>query len=471
MNPTPRLAIVGNGMAAARLLDELSQRGGLSRYRVTVFGEEPAGAYNRILLNRVLAGAETAEITLKPVEWYARHGVTFVAGRKVVALDTATRVLTLDDGSAHAFDELVLATGSVPVVPPTPGATRGRPGVVVYRTLADCDAIRPLTGPGRTAVVVGGGLLGLEAARAIADLGGTATVVHRDPVLMNAQLDRPAGAMLRQSLEAAGLGVRTGVTVASVPGDSPVSGVTLTDGTTLPADLVVFACGVRPRVELAESAGLPVARGILVDDRMATAVPGVWAVGECVEHRGRVYGLVQPAWEQAEVLARALCGDATAAYTGTQTYTRLKVAGVQVASMGRVEPECDSDEVVQVIETRRGLYRKLVLRDGRLAGAVLVGEGTAEDAASLIQMFDRGDELPDNRLEVFCPGVGGPAGTSAGDPEVCNCNHVRESVVLKAIADGCTSLPCLAERTRAGTGCGSCRGQLSDLLMRAGAPA
>jgi len=243
--------------------------------------------------------------------------------------------------------------------------------------------------------------------------------------------------------------------------------VVLRGGEVLPADMVVLACGIRPRVDAAQASGVPVKAGIVVNDLLATSVPGVFAVGECSEHDGRVYGVVPPIWEQCEVLADILTGaNPQARYRGSKLYTRLKVAGVEVASMGVIEPSTDSDEVIQVIEDRRGIYRKLVIRDGRLIGAVVIGE--ADSAPALARWFDRGDPLPPNRLDVFCsPDVS----AAAADPEVCNCHHVTESAIVGAIRDGCTSLPQLSAATRAGTGCGSCRGQLARLILKSAAPA
>jgi nitrite reductase (NADH) large subunit len=322
--------------------------------------------------------------------------------------------------------------------------------------------MRSFAQPAASAVVVGGGLLGLEAAKALCDLGLHVTVLHLSETLMNSQLDRLGGEMLRRAVEKMGLFVRTGTSAVEVIGTERAEAVKLTTGEVLPADLIVFACGILPRVEAAKSSNVPVNRGIVVNDRLATAVPSVYAVGECAEHAGKVYGLVEPIWEQCEVLADVLTGaNPRSRYDGSRTYARLKVVGVEVASMGIVEPERDSDEVVQVIEDRKGIYRKLIVRDGKLAGAMLVG--CSEAAPVLIQLFDRGDPLPPNRLDVLASPGGGLA---ANDPEVCNCHHVTEGTLASAIASGATTLPALSAATRAGTGCGSCRGQLAGLLLK-----
>jgi nitrite reductase (NADH) large subunit len=238
----------------------------------------------------------------------------------------------------------------------------------------------------------------------------------------------------------------------------------LKTGEVLPADLLVIAAGIVPRTEVAKTSGVPVKRGIVVNDLLATAVPNVFAVGECAEHDGKVYGIVPPIWEQCEVLADLLTGaKPTARYRGSKQYTKLKVAGVDVSSMGLTEPVQDSDEVIQVVEDRRGVYRKLIVRDGKLVGAILVGDD--ESAPTLARWFDRADPLPANRLDVLCSG---DVSAAAADPEVCNCNHVCESELVRAIEDGCTTLPQLSAATRAGTGCGSCRGELANMILKVG---
>jgi len=245
-----------------------------------------------------------------------------------------------------------------------------------------------------------------------------------------------------------------------------VEGVRLESGEVLSADLVVFACGIRPRTDLAAAAGIPVRCGVLVNDVLATATPGVYAVGECAEHAGKVYGIVQPIFEQCAVLADVLtAANPKARYRGSKLYTRLKVAGIEVASMGLVEPEFDTDEVLEVTEGRRGIYRKLVVRDGRLAGAVLVGDTSS--APGLVRLYDRGDPLPVNRLDVLGSGALVPGMSSGSEPEVCNCHHVRRSTLIEVIqSGGGNTLAELSAKTQAGTGCGSCRGQLADLILK-----
>ncbi len=464
------LVIVGNGMAANRLLDDLVQRGATKRFRIKVFGEESGGSYNRVQLSKVLGGAESHQILMKPSSWYVDQGVEFVPGVRVTHLDTGThRVHTLE-GPSHHYDLAVLATGSAPFVPPIEGIERPeggewKRGVFVYRTLDDCLKMRSFARSGDNAMVLGGGLLGLEAAKALSDQGLHVTVIHLSPYLMNVQLDRLGAEMLRGQIERCGIFVRTGRSLAAIRGDERVEAVVLDDGTFLSARMVVLACGIRPRVEVAKASGIPVNKGILVNDTLATQVPGVYAVGECAEHAGKIYGIVTPIFEQATVLADVLTGHRPRArYRGSKLYARLKVAGIEVASMGTTEPSLETDEVVQVIEERKSSYRKLIVRDGRLIGAMLVGD--VEASARLIQHFDRGDPLPENRLDILCSpeAADGPAGST--DRTICNCNRVVESTLVEAIRDGCRTIQGLGERTKAGTGCGSCKGLLSQLIDR-----
>lgn len=461
-----RLAIIGNGMATCRLLDELSRRGGLQKFDVSIFGEEPLGGYNRILLNRILEGGDVDDITLKPVAWYAEKGVRFFPGSKVERLSQGAKRLWTSDGNEHAWDTAVFATGSIPLIPPVNGVKKTdgtmKDGVFAYRTVADVQRMRAHARPWMKAIVIGGGLLGLEAAKGLSDLGLTVTVVHLFDTLMNRQMDTLGGQFLKRSIEKLGISVRTSTSTKMIHGTSRVESVELGNDR-VPTDMLVFAAGIRPRVDLAKDSEVPTNAGILVGDHLETQLPDVYAVGECAEHNGIVQGTVQPIYEQCEVLADVLTGTNPAArYLGSKVYTKLKVAGIEVASMGAIDATSTSDEVVQVIEERRGIYRKLVIRDGKLVGALLVGDMAA--AAGLVHYLDTGGALPPNRLDLLASGEG-EFGNS-NDPEICNCNHVNRSTILAAIATGCDSLPCLAETTKAGTGCGSCRGQLADLILK-----
>ena len=463
----PRLAIVGNGMATSRLLDELVQRGGHERYDVVVFGEEPGGAYNRILLSKALADGRSEEIVLKDASWYAEHGVELRSGERIVGAEG--RTLLTESGGAERFDKLVLALGSVPIVPPLPGIRREdgslKPGAYVFRTIDDCLSIRAAARRGTRAVVIGGGLLGLEAAKGLCDLGAETTVVHLMPTLMERQLDATGGEFLARKLAALGMTIRTSTSSKAVLGEERVEGLLLSDDSRIECDLLVVACGVRPRIDLAQLIGVPTERGILVDDRLRVpSLADVYALGECCQHRGSCYGIVAPIWEQAKVLADELCAtDDRAAFAGYRLYTKLKVAGVEVASLGAIEAETAEDEFVEIREPGRGVYRKLIVRGGKLVGAQFVGETQA--AAAALRYFDRGDQLPENRLELFFDGKV-EATPEPVDAEICNCRNVGRKRLEEAIAGGCDSVDGLGRTTGAGTGCGSCRGELARLLAQ-----
>jgi nitrite reductase (NADH) large subunit len=462
-----KLAVIGNGMAAARFLEEMVARQGLLRYDITVYGEEIGGAYNRILLGKVLGGVDPDSIVTKTADWYTRHEIALQSGVVVKRLDTDSGHVETTNEERHPFDIAVMATGSQPLVPPIEGLVDEsgnlRPGTFLYRNMSDCLRMRAHARSGDNAVVLGGGLLGLEAAKVLSDLGLHVTVVHGRRLLMNAQLDELGGEMLQRHVERHGIFVRTGHTIEAVPGDGPVTAVRLDDGKKIAADLLVLACGVKPRVEVASASGLPINKGILVNDALATEAPGVYAIGDCAEHNGKLYGLVTPAWEQAAVLADLLTGkNPLARYHGSKIYTRLKVAGVDVASMGRIEPELEIDEVIQVVETRRDSYRRLIVRGGELIGAILVGNTSA--AARLVQLYDRGDPLPADPLSALCSEAS--FAEPCTDRQVCNCRKVTESRLHVAIAEGATTLESLSEATGAGTGCGSCRGELAEIIAR-----
>jgi nitrite reductase (NADH) large subunit len=459
------LVIIGNGMAGAKLLQDLLDRDALRRFAITVIGEEPGQAYNRIQLSKVLGGEDPDVIRMEPPA-AEQLGVTFLRSIRVDKLDAARRVLVTSDKRELAYDVAVIATGSKAFVPKIEGATLAdgsfKQGVFAYRSLDDCLQMRSKARPGDNAVVLGGGLLGLEAAKTLSDGGMHVTVVHLMGHLMETQLDANGGAMLQKQIEKTGLFVRTGRTIKSVLGEEKVEGITLDDGSTLAADMVVLACGIRPRIDLAQASGIPVNRAILVNDTLATQLPGVYAVGECAEHNGRVYGIVAPIWEQCETLANVLTGKLTKArYRGSKLYARLKVAGVEVASMGVVDPQLPTDEVLQIVEDRKLAYRKLIVRNGKLIGAHFVGD--AEGAAQAVQAFDREDDVPSNRLELLCS----PSMQSAtGERQVCNCNRVNESTIVTAIENGACDVAAIGSCTKAGTGCGSCKSELLRLISK-----
>ncbi|WP_298990598.1 nitrite reductase large subunit NirB [uncultured Pseudokineococcus sp.] len=485
-----RLVVVGNGMAGARTLEELLERGGGELFDITVFGDEPYGNYNRIMLSHVLAGEDDEEgIVLNPREWYSDNGIDLRCGVRVTSLDVHAKEVVDATGATTAYDVLVLATGSSPRIPPMDGVRRPDgsllPGVQGFRGLDDTRQLLADARTHRRAVVVGGGLLGLEAAYGLREHGLEVTVVHSAAHLMNQQLDAAGGAVLRRSIEGLGVTVLTGTRTTGVTGEERATGVVLTDGTHVPADVVVLTAGITPNAELALRAGLTVERAVVVDDQMRCvdtglaegaagvggaaggAPDGVYAVGECVQHRGVVYGLVAPLWEQATVLADVLTGaDPRAEYHGSRTCTKLKVAGVDVAAMGLSGPERAEDELIVFSESSKGVYQSVVVRDGRLVGATLVGD--VRRTPVLQQAFDRQLPLPEERLRLlFDLGAAGEEQGAAelpDDAQVCNCNGVTRGAITGAVAGGCTSVKGVMDATRAGKGCGSCKGLVGQLV-------
>jgi nitrite reductase (NADH) large subunit len=364
------LVIVGNGMAAARLVDELAKVA-LGRYAIAVIGDEPRLAYNRVLLSSVLAG-ETAshEIELRPANWWRDRGVTLKYGCAVDEIDVGRRELKIANEESVTFSRLVLATGSSALRLNVPGADL--PGVNTFRDSRDVDLLLALAAGKKRVVVVGGGLLGLEAAYGLAKAGAPVTLVHLMDRLMERQLDAPAGAVLKSLVEKKGISVLLNASTARIIGERRVEGVALTDGRQIDADAVIFAAGIRPNTALAKEAGIPVNRGVVVDDRLQTGAEDIFALGECAEHRGICYGLVEPAYEQARVLAQHLAGR-NVAYPGSVVATNLKVSGVGVFSAGEFMGN-DRSESIVLSDFKRGTYKKLVVEEGRLAGAVLVGD-------------------------------------------------------------------------------------------------
>jgi len=364
------LVIVGNGMAAARLVDELVQTA-LGRYAIAVIGEEPRLAYNRVLLSSVLAG-ETAshDIELKPAAWWRDRGVTLKYGCRVTEVDVGRRELKIEGEESVEFSRLVLATGSSSLRLNVPGADL--PDVHTFRDSRDVDLLLALAARKKPVVVIGGGLLGLEAAYGLAKTGTPVTLLHLMDRLMERQLDLPAADLLKSLVERKGITVLLNANTARICGTTRVEGVELSDGRLIEADAVVFAAGIRPNTQLAGDAGITINRGIVVDDRLQTSAEGIYALGECAEHRCVCYGLVEPAYEQARVLAQQLAGR-NALYLGSVVATNLKVSGVSVFSAGDFLGD-EGSEAIVLNDIKRGAYKKLVISDGRLVGAVLIGD-------------------------------------------------------------------------------------------------
>ena len=493
--PRPRLVVVGSGMAATRLVEELVARGASSRMDITVLGDEPVAPYNRILLSAVLEGTHRAEaLTLRTPAWYAEHGVDLRLGARVLGVDRDHRDVMLVDGTLIEYDVLVLATGSIPTLPPIRGLVRMdgslHGAVHAFRSLADCtrlveavertdDRGRPVN---RRAVVVGGGLLGLQVARALGARGLDTEIVEGAEHLLHQQIDTAAGRILARDLKKLGVAVYTGARAVRLDDASDGPGLSgqvrvldplprhpgrvalrLDNGFTLDTDLLVLTAGGRPSTALARGAGLEVRRGIVVDDRLASVTdPSIHALGDCAEHAGRTTGFVPPAWEQAGILAGILCDEAVT-YDGARVVARLRATDLDVAVLGDAAAEvADGGEVVEVSNPIAGSHRRLVVRDGRIVAATLVGD--LSRVGLITQHFDRrtvlGPREPGNLLmPERTADEGSVALALPDDAEVCACAGVTAGRVR-----ACSSLEQVRDTTRATTGCGGCASTVRRLL-------
>ena len=485
-----RLVVIGNGMAGARAVEEILARGGAERFQIAMFGDEPYGNYNRILLSNVVNGSQDAtDIFLNSMAWYEDNDIRLHAGVRATHIDRiGKRVYGRPvDGSAgggaagsagagdevvEPYDKLIIATGSRPFIPPIKnifaGSGKLRPGVFAFRTLDDCRAIMGAAAGARRAVVIGGGLLGLEAARGLLTHGCEVHIVHLAPLLMNQQLDREAGGILRGAIERMGITAHLGQSTAAILGDDKVTGVLFKDDTTVDCDMVVVSTGIQANGTLALESGLSVERGIVVDNHMRSVDDfDVYVVGECAQHRGVTYGLVAPLWDQAKVLADHITErNPDAVYTGSKLATKLKVMGIELAAMGIPDAAHDDDEVVVFSEPKRGRYKKLVIRNGRLIGAIMLGD--LDKVAYLTQAFDKNTPLPEERLSLLFD-LGGPGKKVTLDEmpaaaQICNCNGVSKAAIGACVASGRRTAKLVMEKTRAGMGCGSCKSLVSDLV-------
>lgn len=464
---TRKLVVIGAGMASGRVLEHLFEND-KDTFDVTLFGAEPRGNYNRIMLSPVLSG-ETAyeDIVTHDAAWYAEHGVATRFGEEVTAIDRVRKVVITSTGETP-YDTLLLATGSNPFIIPVPGADLR--GVLTYRDLDDVEAmVEAAREPGAKAVVIGGGLLGLEAAAGLKARGMAVTVVHLMPHLMERQLDAAAGHLLKRELEGRGIEVLCGANTHAIIGDGLVEVVRLDDGRELAADIVVMAVGIRPNTSLAEDAGLACGRGLHVDDAMVTSDPDIVAVGECVEHRGQCYGLVAPLFEMAKTAAKTLTGDVDV-YEGTIVSTKLKVTGVDLFSAGDFADGDDREEIVYR-DAAHGIYKRLVLQDDRIIGVVMYGDTT--DGAWFFDLMKDGTDISDDRdTLIFGPAYAGgsPVDPTAAvaalpdDAEICGCNGVCKGTILTAVADGATDLAGVRAQTKASSSCGTCSRLVEQLL-------
>ena len=463
-----RLVVVGNGMAGVACLEQILTYA--PRFEVTVFGDETHPNYNRVLLSSVLAGEKNADdIVINGPDWYRRYGIDLRAGVRITAVDARAKTITGCDGSVTPYDTLLLATGSSPWFPAIAGLDRD--GVFAFRTLDDTRALLDRSGPQTRAVVIGGGLLGLEAARGLQLRGCDVTVVHLMDTLMERQLDPCGGGYVRSKMEGLGVRVLLGCSTAAIAGNESVEGVTFSDGSTIDADLVVVAAGVRPNVELAKAAGLTVNRGIVVNDFMETSDPDIFAVGECTEHKGICYGLVAPLFEQGKVLAATITGNKGPAYTGTVPAAKLKIMGIDVFSAGEWA-DGPGIETVRYEDAALGIYKKLTLANNSLAGVILVGD--ASDSHRYMEWLRSRADLSAERRHLLFPPPSADAGLDVAEMSehavVCGCVGVTKGSIIHAIHHlGVNTISQLKETTRASTGCGSCSRLCHDLL-RAVAP-
>ncbi|WP_338466125.1 nitrite reductase large subunit NirB [Novosphingobium sp. ZN18A2] len=465
-----RLVVIGNGMAGCRAVEEILARDP-GRFDITIFGAEPRVNYNRIMLSPVLAGEKRFEdIVINDEAWYADNAITLVSGDPVAQIDRANGAVIAKSGRVEPYDRLLIATGSDPFIIPVPGA--GLPGVVTFRDLDDVEKMLAAADGGGKAVVIGGGLLGLEAAHGLSLRGMDVTVIHLMPTLMERQLDEAAGYLLKSELERRGQTILTGADTAEiVERDGHVAGVKLKDGREIEADIVVMAVGIRPATGLARAAGLEVERGILVDDHMVTSDPAIMAVGECVQHRGTCYGLVAPLWDMCRALADAATAQPGAGYAGSVTSTKLKVSGIDLFSAGDFSGGAECEDIV-MRDASRGIYKRVVVKDNRVIGAVLYGD--TADGSWYFDLLKKGEDVSPIR-EALIFGQAFASGGALADPnaavaalsddaEICGCNGVSKGAVVKCIESGAHSVDAVRSTCKASASCGSCTGLVESLL-------
>jgi len=464
-----KLVLVGNGMAGVRTLEELLKIAP-DMYDITVFGAEPYGNYNRIMLSPVLAGEKTIDdIMLNDEQWYSDNDITLYKGKVVTDIDRVNKKVIAADGTAAEYDRLLLATGSNPFMIPVPG--KDKDGVIAFRDIHDVDTMLQTAKDFKKAAVIGGGLLGLEAANGLMKQGMDVTVVHLLDALMERQLDKPASTLLQASLEERGMNFMMEAATAEIIGNGRVQGVRFKDGSEVAADLVVMGVGIVPNTELAKSAGLHCERGVVVNDVMQTFDPAIYAVGECAQHRGIAYGLVAPLFEQGKVAANQLAKLGYAHYQGSVTSTKLKVTGIDLFSAGEFN-EAEGDEVMVLQDPASGTYKKLVINDNRIKGAVLYGDTI--DGTWYFQLMREGTSIADFRKTIlFGQHDLGDAGHGdetrvmalSDDAEICGCNGVCKGDIVNAISKhGLFTLDDVRSHTKASSSCGSCTGLVEALL-------
>ncbi|KMJ55047.1 nitrite reductase, partial [Bacillus sp. LL01] len=456
-------------MAGVRTLEEILKKDP-ERFSMTVFGEEPHPNYNRIMLSSVLQGDSTVDdIVLNSYEWYAEHNITLHTGDPIIKVDTKKQVVYSQSGLACNYDKLIFATGSNPFMLPLPGADKE--GVIAFRNIKDCETMIETSKNYQKAVVIGGGLLGLEAARGLLNLNMHVDVIHISDFLMERQLDEPAGKMLQEELEAQGMTFHLKKNTEKILGEKRVEEVRFTDGTSIDTDLVVMAVGIKPNIELGKKSGLKTDRAIVVNDYMETSVKNVYAVGECAEHRGIAYGLVAPLYEQGKVLAAHICSTEKTSepgYQGSIVYTQLKVSGVDVFSAGMFQDN-EKTKAIRVHDEFEGLYKKVVVQDNKVVGAVLFGD--TGDSPRLLNMMRSGEDISEMSKVAILPSESGseskvsPVVAMADGETICGCNGVSKGEICSAISDqGLTTVDQVKLCTNAGRSCGGCKPLVADLL-------
>ncbi|MED1809404.1 NADPH-nitrite reductase [Bacillus subtilis] len=461
-----QLILVGNGMAGVRAIEEILSVA-KDEFQITIFGAEPHPNYNRILLSKVLQGdTDIKDITLNDWDWYEENNIQLYTNETVIKVDTKNKTVITDADRIQPYDELILATGSVPFILPIPGADKK--GVTAFRDIKDTDTMLAASKQYKKAAVIGGGLLGLEAARGLLNLGMDVSVIHLAPFLMERQLDATAGRMLQNELEKQGMTFLLEKQTEEIVGDDRVEGLRFKDGTSIEADLVVMAVGIRPNTTLGAESGIPVNRGIIVNDYMQTEIPHIYAVGECAEHRGIAYGLVAPLYEQAKVLAKHICGIETKPYEGSVLSTQLKVSGVEVFSAGDFN-ESEEKKAIKVFDEQDGIYKKIVLRGNQIVGAVLFGDSS--EGNRLFSMIQKEADISEtSKISILQP-LSQEAGTSitaamSDDEIICGCNGVSKGAIIQAIQEkGCSSTDEIKACTGASRSCGGCKPLVEEILQ------
>ncbi|MGG3467089.1 nitrite reductase large subunit NirB [Neobacillus pocheonensis] len=458
-----KLILVGNGMSGIRCLEEILKINP-DRFDISVFGSEPHLNYNRILLPTVLQRRATfAELTLNDREWYKKHHIHLHTGETVIKIDHEKQMLKTDKQRELSYDHLIIAAGSIPFFLPIPGADKE--GVVAFRTIEDCQKMIEAAQKYRKAVVIGGGVLGLEAASGLQNLGMEVRVVHNTHYLMERQLDKKASKMLQRELEKQGIHFLLKRETEEILGGNRVKGMRFKDGTEVEADLVVMAVGVRPNVQLARESGVEIKRGIIVNDYMETNLPNIYAVGECVEHLGIVYGLVKPLFEQGTVLAKRICGIEGNRYKGSVLSTQLKVSGVEVFSAGQFSEDASSKSI-KVEDEVAGIYKKIVLKGDQIIGAVLFGD--KKESSKLLEMIQKKQDVLDVEKVKLFPSLtneGNTVAAMAANELICNCNGVTKGAIIEAVQkEGLSTVEQVKKCTKASSSCGGCKPAVAEIL-------